>query len=116
LAAFPRSGRGVEEENYEGGYEEGWSTPVSERTLKNEDFPTLGTPAMAFSAHRDYPPINCNAPTIPILRLFPGRPRRAFFSWTTFLGGILFFAWRYEEEEKGRGLGRGGDTLSRRNR
>lgn len=42
------------------------------RTLKNVDFPTLGTP------------------TIPTLRLVPTRPIRGFFSGScAFLGGIL---------------------------
>ena len=37
-----------------------------------------------------------NRPTMPILRLLPGRPRRTFFSWTGFLGAILDFALRLE--------------------
>ena len=71
-----------------------------------------------------------NRPTIPILRLFPGLPRRVFFSWAgAFLGGmaLLFFAastletWRVlqgscgvicaRRQKKGGGRGRGKRTL-----
>jgi len=43
-----------------------------------------------------------NRPTIPILRLLPGRPRRVFFSGAAFLGGIprFGFAERAQEVEK----------------
>ena len=47
------------------------------------------------------------------MRLFPGRPRTAFFSWAAFLGGIFFFRrmedvvnglqWDRDEDEDGRG-------------
>jgi hypothetical protein len=49
-------------------------SPVLDKALKKEDFPTFGRP------------------TIPIFRLLEGRPRSAFFSWVAgFLGGILVF-------------------------
>ena len=60
-------------------------TPVLDNTLKKEDFPTLGSP------------------TIPIFRLFPGRPRRTFFSvGAAFFGGILILLQRVLETEKRR--------------
>jgi len=49
-----------------------------------------------------------NIPTIPILRLLLGRPRRTFFSWAgAFFGGILFLreASAAEEREKDRLVG-----------
>ena len=42
-----------------------------------------------------------NKPTMPILRLLLGRPRRVFFSGApAFLGGILFFAVQGRDVEK----------------
>jgi len=48
-------------------------------------------------------PKRLNKPTMPILRLLPGRPKRVFFSWTgAFFGGIfdLFLANQMEVVEK----------------
>ena len=44
--------------------------------------------------------ISQNKPTMPILRLLPGRPSRIFFSGAAaFFGGILFFAARVADVE-----------------
>jgi len=47
---------------------------------------------MNYSMGSDY---DLDLPTIPIFKLFPGLPRRVFFSAAAaFLGGILFFTER----------------------
>src|SRR5579863_5916338 len=69
-------------------------------------------------------PCEGNSPTIPILRLLLGRPRRTFFSCGgAFFGGILFLreASATKEREKDRGvwyerLGLAAQRLSRLNR
>lgn len=53
------------------------ATVLLVRALKKEDFPTLGRP------------------TIPILRLLPGRPRRGFSVVSCFFfGGMVGWEWR----------------------
>ena len=65
--------------------------PVLDNTLKNEDFPTFGKPVMGMRLERDGK--GCHIPTIPILRLLDGRPRRIFFSGAAaFFGGIFFLS------------------------
>lgn len=66
-------------------------------TLNNDDFPTLGRP------------------TIPIFKLFEGRPNLGLFSTgAPFFGGIFFLASRGEEEEKYRVCERRGLVLTGR--
>ena len=75
--------------------------PVSESTLKNDDFPTFGRPTTELSTNTAQTGVE-NKPTIPILRLLPGLPRRIFFSWATaFFGGILFLMLSRAVDENG---------------
>lgn len=70
--------------------------------MKKDDFPTFGTPATEKKkVSRGRVGGEKNKPTMPILRLLLGLPRRIFFSWTAFFGGILL-ALKMEEEEKKR--------------
>jgi hypothetical protein len=64
--------------------------PVSDRTLKNDDLPTFGRPNKGGVSVRKWSKEK-NKPTMPILRLLLGRPRRVFLSTTAFFGGIFFF-------------------------
>jgi len=64
---------------------------VLDNTLKNEDLPTFGKPVMGVRFEKDEK--DQNGPTIPILRLLDGRPRRIFFSGpAAFFGGIFFLS------------------------
>lgn len=60
---------------------------------KKVDLPTLGRPTIPDYTCQNKFYEGC------ALRLFPGRPRRSFFSVAAFLGGIFFFT-RGEEVEK----------------
>lgn len=76
--------------NFESGKEIATThTPVSERALKKEDFPTFGRPKEGVGLRKA---LNVkNKPTMPIFRLLLGRPSRVFFSGAAvFLGGIFF--------------------------
>lgn len=75
--------------NSSGGTRSRLHTPVSERALKKEDFPTFGRPKEDVGLRKG---LNVkNKPTMPILRLLLGRPSRVFFSGAAdFLGGIFF--------------------------
>lgn len=79
--------------------------PVSDKTLKKDDFPTFGRPKKRWGVS-DGKWFNAkNKPTMPILRLLLGRPKRIFFSTTVFFGGIFFFKASdevVEKEERGK--------------
>jgi len=75
--------------------------PVSDNALKKEDFPTFGRPGIEVSTSTAQRSAE-NKPTMPILRLLPGLPRRIFFSWAAaFFGGILFLMLSGAVEENG---------------
>ena len=73
-------------------------TPVFDKALKKDDFPTLGRPRRLILGLDEIMRKNIywdkqHRPTIPIFKLLLGRPRRAFFSFSgAFLGGIFFLA------------------------
>jgi hypothetical protein len=87
------------------------NAPVSESTLKKDDFPTFGRPfehkCKLLRKDTDF----ANKPTIPILRLFPGRPRRTFLSGADFFGGIFFLASRITDVEKKEGKSKRRDVV-----
>lgn len=71
---------------------------VFDSALKKDDFPTLGTPLIGHYEQMHSRMLVGNKPTIPILRLFPGRPSKVFFSGPeAFFGGICFFAQQMAE-------------------
>lgn len=82
---------------------------------KKVDLPTLGRPTIPDYTCQHIFYEGC------ALRLFPGRPRRSFFSVAAFLGGIFFFrrggeVEKSKETEEDEAKGRGRRKRPRRNR
>ena len=68
--------------------------------VKERGFPYIGETCEKMWDWENKKWISQNKPTMPILRLLPGRPRRIFFSGgAAFFGGILFFAARVADVE-----------------